>query len=53
MEDIKWHEAEENNDGIKTIAMIELDKKLKGVTMYGYNRIVGYNGILKGEKSSL
>ncbi|MEG7864515.1 hypothetical protein AAHB46_12790 [Bacillus paranthracis] len=50
MEDIKWHEAEENNDGIKTIAMIELDKKLKGVTMYGYNRIVGYNGILKGEK---
>ncbi|MGR5922615.1 hypothetical protein ACT7DD_31320 [Bacillus paranthracis] len=40
MEDIKWHEAEENNDGIKTIAMIELDKKLKGVTMYGYNMIV-------------
>ena len=50
MEDIKWHEAEENNDGIKTIAMIELDKKSKGVTMYGYNRIVGYNGIIKGEK---
>ncbi|HFK1427516.1 MULTISPECIES: hypothetical protein [Bacillus cereus group] len=38
MRDIEWHETNENNDEIKTIAM------------YGDNRIVGYNGILKGDK---
>ncbi|MGR9634834.1 hypothetical protein ACU82A_26015 [Bacillus cereus] len=50
MGNIEWHGAEENKDGIKTIAMIELDKKSKGIRMYGYNRIVGYNGIIKGDK---
>ncbi|HEK9103306.1 TPA: hypothetical protein SUB30_004780 [Bacillus pseudomycoides] len=37
MENVVWFEANENNDGIETLAMLE-------------GRIVGYNGILKDEK---
>lgn len=44
MENAQWFEASENNDGVKTLAMINIDKKLN------VGRIVGYNGILKGEK---
>lgn len=44
MEGVQWYEANENNDGIKTIAMIPIDKELN------IGRTVGYNGILKGDK---
>ncbi|MGH0421929.1 hypothetical protein [Bacillus cytotoxicus] len=43
MENIEWHEAYENEDGVKTVAI----KRQKG---NGGSRIVGYNGILKRDK---
>ncbi|MCK1999861.1 hypothetical protein MZM54_00505 [[Brevibacterium] frigoritolerans] len=43
MSHIEWYEASENNDGVKTLAMSEIDKELN------LGRIVGYNGILKGD----
>lgn len=42
-EDVKWFDASENDDGIDTIAMIDINDKLHT------GRIVGYNGILKGD----
>ncbi|MGY1423687.1 hypothetical protein [Bacillus cereus] len=41
---IEWHEATENNQGIQTIGMLEV--------MLGsdFKRIIGYNGIIKGDK---
>ncbi|MED2737722.1 hypothetical protein [Bacillus toyonensis] len=44
MEGIQWFEASDNDDGIKTIAMIDIDKELN------LGRTVGYNGILKGDE---
>ncbi|EOQ07799.1 hypothetical protein [Bacillus cereus] len=44
MENVKWLEASENSNGITSIAMVEINKGLS------VGRIVGYNGILKGEK---
>lgn len=44
MEEVKWFEADENEDGIKTIGFIEINE----YTNTG--RIVGYNGICSGEK---
>lgn len=44
MSEITWTEARENNDGIKTLAYQTLNPK---TDLY---RIVGYNGILKGDK---
>ncbi|MDA1614199.1 hypothetical protein PDK26_23585 [Bacillus cereus] len=41
---IEWHEATENNQGIQTIGMI-------GVILGSdFKRIIGYNGIMKGDK---
>ncbi|WP_255302124.1 hypothetical protein [Bacillus thuringiensis] len=42
MSNVDWLQAEENTDGIQTIAM-ETDESA------GIHRVVGYNGILKGE----
>jgi hypothetical protein len=44
MEGVTWHTASDNPDGIETIALQDLDTK----THTG--RIVGYNGILKGDQ---
>lgn len=44
MEGVQWFEASDNDDGIKTIAMIEIEKELN------LGRTVGYNGILKGDE---
>jgi hypothetical protein len=43
MNDIRWHDANENNDGVKTVA-IEIRRDGFGLG----SQIVGYNGILKG-----
>lgn len=44
MDNVEWHKANDNELGIETIAFTELDKALN------VGRIVGYNGILKGDK---
>ena len=44
MEEVKWFKTDENEDGIKTIGFIEIDKHTNT------GRIVGYNGICIGEK---
>lgn len=44
MDNIEWFKASKNNDGIKTFAMTNID------TSCNVGRIVGYNGILKGDK---
>lgn len=44
MDNVEWFEASENSNGIVSIAMTEIDKEIH------LGRIVGYNGILKGEK---
>lgn len=42
---IEWHEANENKQGITMIAFEDLGKHIPNA-----GRIVGYNGILKGDK---
>lgn len=44
MEGVQWFEASDNDDGIKMIAMMDIDQELN------LGRIVGYNGILKGDE---
>ena len=45
MKDVKWFKAKkDNDDGIKTIAFTDFNEELR------IGRIVGYNGILKGDK---
>lgn len=45
MGNITWHQASKNNEGIKSIAFEDLGKTIPNV-----GKIVGYNGILKGNK---
>lgn len=42
--EIEWHEANKNAEGIKTIAYKPINKQIN------HWAIVGYNGILKGDK---
>lgn len=44
MEDIKWYEADDNENGIEIIGFADIDKKLN------VGRIVGYNNIIVGDK---
>lgn len=43
MEEVKWFEAKQNDDGIEIIGFIEIDEESKT------GKIVGYNGICVGE----
>ena len=43
---IEWHEVSENADGFETMAFENNE------IVNGYGRVIGYNGILKGDKVS-
>lgn len=44
LKDVVWYPSSENEDGIETIAFSELGKHTPTV-----GRIVGFNGVLKGD----